>query len=174
MTGTSVRPAISTMRRACLVSSFTHWSPLTVVTPSTSNLSDCKKTRIACWSLVPGPRASWSTITLIFWAAAGIERPKASKHASQSRHSLPPTFLPTRRCKSSLRSRLELQLQGELNHPRIVHGLVDYAKRRRRRNVLHAAAAASQEELRVIEQVKELCSEIQPHVLAQEEMLDQR
>src|SRR5690242_21887571 len=71
-------------------------------------------------------------------------------------------------------SRLELQLEGELNHARIVHRLVDYAKRRRRRNVLHATAAASQEELRVIEQVKELCSEIQPHVLAQEEMLDQR
>src|SRR2546426_4096881 len=79
ITGTSVRCAISNMRKVCWVSSFTHWSPLTVVMPRTSNLSDCRKTRMACWSLVPGPRASWSTMTLIFWADAEIERTRASR-----------------------------------------------------------------------------------------------
>src|SRR6185437_9901802 len=71
-------------------------------------------------------------------------------------------------------SRLELQLQGKLNHPRIVHRLIDHAKGGRLSYVLHAAGAgpAAQEELRVIEQVEELCPEVQPHLLAQEEMLD--
>src|SRR5512146_89820 len=34
--------------------------------PSTSNLSDCRKTSMDCRSVVAGPRASWSTMTLIF------------------------------------------------------------------------------------------------------------
>src|SRR5258705_9413764 len=79
-TGTSVRSAISVTRSACWVSSFTHWSPLKVVMPRTSNLSDCRKTKMACWSLVPGPRASWSTIILILWAAAVFPTRATSRH----------------------------------------------------------------------------------------------
>src|SRR5207244_10945405 len=52
--------------------------------PSTSNLSDCRKTRMACWSLVPGPRASWSTMTLIFWAEDDVIKATESARASAS------------------------------------------------------------------------------------------
>src|SRR2546423_3153374 len=40
--------------------------------PSTSNLSDCRKIRIDCISVVAGPRASWSTMTLIFCACSSL------------------------------------------------------------------------------------------------------
>src|SRR5205085_3859495 len=99
-------------------------------------------------------------MTLIFCAAARVERLSASANSKQRRHSRRLIHPLALCCKRSPEPGLENQLEGKLNHPRIVHRLVDHAKRRRRRNVLHAAAAASQEELRMVEQVEELCSEI--------------
>src|SRR5579862_4242567 len=63
--------------------------------PRTSNLSDCRNTRMACWSLVPGPRASWSTMILIFWAAAVVPRRATSRHIIFEKHRSmsPPTVL---------------------------------------------------------------------------------
>lgn len=39
---------------------------------------------MACWSLVPGPRASWSTMTLIFWAEDDVIKATESARASAS------------------------------------------------------------------------------------------
>src|ERR1700741_3016007 len=83
-TGISVRPIISSVRSVCATSSSRHWSPLTTVMPSTSVCGDCISRRIACWSVLPGPRASWSIITLRFACAetdVAIARSRRSAEA---------------------------------------------------------------------------------------------
>ena len=69
----SVRPTISSMRSVCATSSSRHISPLTTVMPSVSTSGDCRKTRIDCWSVVAGPRASWSMMTFRFDCAVSGE-----------------------------------------------------------------------------------------------------
>src|SRR5947209_4260621 len=71
---------------------------------------------------------------------------------------------------------LEHQLDGELNHARVVDGTIHYSESVASADVLHAAyaAATGQVKLRVIEQVEELSAEVQPQALANGEMLDQR
>src|SRR5882724_10458032 len=158
-TGTSVRSAISVTRSACWVSSFTHWSPLTMVMPRTSNLSDCRKTRMACWSLVPGPRASWSTMTLIFWAAAEAERPRASRHANTSCHIHLPIDLSKFRSQlkiSNFQPALEPKLEGKLNQARVIYSLSNRPKAAARSSVVRGHI-----QLWVIKEIEELGAEFQ-------------
>src|SRR5712692_4283302 len=157
------------MRKVCWVSSFTHWLPLTVVMPSTSNLSDCRKTRMACWSLVPGPRASWSTMTLIFWAGAEATRAIDSARVRASLsidafiffHGTIPVSVRLHSNESKEESNRqtaqnqsahylansqfasEVEFQGELNHPWVVHRRVYYPEAGRLSYILHEAGRRS-------------------------------
>src|ERR1700736_520656 len=105
--------------------------------PRTSNLSDCRKTRIACWSLVPGPRASWSTMTLIFCPAAVSRKETVKRNAKTSLHKrsfiAPPESISPEKFEGRLSgtqsapsedrfpgSGLEIELERELNEARIV------------------------------------------------------
>ena len=73
---------------------------------------------------------------------------------------------------------LELQLQSELHHARIVDGAVHQSKAALCVDVLHAAIRTipRQPELGVIEQVEELGAELQTHALPEgkHEVLDGR
>src|SRR5512135_554196 len=67
---------------------------------------------------------------------------------------------------------LEHQLEGKLDHARVVYRLIDHGKSSRLAYILHPAPAAAQEELRMIEDIEELRSEVQVHPFAEREMLD--
>ena len=67
----------------------------------------------------------------------------------------------------------ERQFEGELNQPRIVHGIVNHVKRRRRIEVRSGAVPARGAKLWMVEQIKELGAQIEPHSFAgQGEMFD--
>src|SRR5437660_7880592 len=70
---------------------------------------------------------------------------------------------------------LEVQLEGELNHARVVYCPVYHSETRPCVNVLHLAGATQQVELSVVPGIEELGTEIQSHVfVGKREMLDER
>src|ERR1700730_6268253 len=157
--------------------------------PSSSNLSDCRKTRMACWSLVPGPRASWSTMTLIFWPDVVVERPRTIRHANPSCQTQPlirsPQDLFTRRrcqgfgpagrvrapalCRIALLYRaLETQLEGKLNQTRVVYSLGDYPEIGRSSvRTCTVLPTSGQVELWMVKEIEELRPEFQVRTLAE-------
>ena len=62
---------------------------------------------------------------------------------------------------------LEIQLEGELNHARVVYRPVHHAETSGCIDVLHAAAPAAQEELGMVEDVEELGPELHHHSFAE-------
>ena len=80
--------------------------------------------------------------------------------------------LPKNRANSRMPS--EVELEGELNHARVVYRPTNYSETAECVYILHSAATAGQVELRVVKGVEKLGTEVQPHTLVwQREVLDE-
>src|SRR5258706_14366751 len=72
-------------------------------------------------------------------------------------------------------TRLEVKLQSELNHPRIVHSVTHHGETAGGVYILHSATATRQVELSMVKEVEELSPEVKSHSLVgQWEMFDYR
>src|SRR5882762_2989575 len=71
------------------------------------------------------------------------------------------------------RAALELELEGKLDHARIVQRGIYHAKAGTRVYILHAARTAVHEKVRVVPYVEEFRAKVQLHTLAQWEVLDE-